>query len=78
LPLALARKHAVVEELSQYLDDCYEELLGGGVTEAEAYQQTLTELNGRELLTRELQRWFDCCWIMAPTRTWPYPATGIL
>ncbi|HMX27582.1 MAG TPA: ABC transporter permease, partial [Blastocatellia bacterium] len=42
--------------LSQYLDDCYEELLSGGATEAEACQQTLAELHGSALMTRELRR----------------------
>src|SRR5262245_51663432 len=50
------RENAIVEELSQYLDDCYDELLAGGATEAEAYRQTLTELSGSELLRRELRR----------------------
>src|SRR5262245_51104068 len=49
-------ENAIVEELSQYLDDCYDELLAGGATEAEAYRQTLTELSGSELLRRELRR----------------------
>jgi hypothetical protein len=41
LPLAPLRENAIVEELSQCLDDCYEELLSGGATESEAYQQAL-------------------------------------
>src|SRR6266540_2069776 len=56
LPLAPVRENAIVEELSQYLDDCYEELLSGGATEAEAYQQALAELSESELLARELRR----------------------
>ena len=51
-----AREAAVVEELAQDLADCYEALLAGGASEDEAYQQTLAELNGSELLTRKLQR----------------------
>ncbi|MGH9853272.1 MAG: ABC transporter permease, partial [Blastocatellia bacterium] len=51
-----AREAAIVEELSQYLDDCYAELLSSGATEAEAYQRTLAELSGSELLARELRR----------------------
>jgi putative ABC transport system permease protein len=47
---------AIVEELAQYLDDCYAELLSSGATEAEAYRQTLTELHGSELFARELRR----------------------
>jgi len=48
LHLAPAREAAIIEELAQYLDDYYAELLSGGVTEAEAYRQTLTELDGSE------------------------------
>src|SRR5215813_12396644 len=55
LPLAPTREAAIVEELSQYLDDCYDELLASGATEAEAYQQTLAELSGSESLARELR-----------------------
>src|SRR5262245_6032273 len=56
LPLTPLRENAIVEELSQDLDDCYEELRGGGASEAEAYQRTLAELSGSELLARELRR----------------------
>src|SRR5262245_53067401 len=56
LKLELTREAAIVEELSQYLDDCYDELRSGGATESEAYQQTLTELSGSESLQRELRR----------------------
>src|SRR5262245_23349449 len=56
LRLAPAREAAIVEELAQYLDDHHAELLAGGVSEAEAYRQTLTELDGGELLAHELQR----------------------
>jgi len=56
LQLTPAREAAIVEELSQYLDDLYAELLTGGATEAEAYRQTLTELDGSELLAHELWR----------------------
>ncbi|MBO0858644.1 MAG: ABC transporter permease [Chloracidobacterium sp.] len=51
-----AREAAIVEELAQYLDDCYAELLAGGAAEAETYRQTLTELEGSELLDYELWR----------------------
>ena len=50
LRLEPAREAAIVEELAQYLDDHYAELLADGATEAEAYRQTLTELSGSELL----------------------------
>jgi macrolide transport system ATP-binding/permease protein len=49
-----AREAAIVEELAQYLDDCYAESLAKGATEAEAYSQSLTELHGSELLVHEL------------------------
>src|SRR5262245_54526839 len=50
------REAAVVEELAQYLDDCHAEWLARGATEAEAYQRTLAEMSGSELLARELRR----------------------
>ena len=56
LNLSPAREAAIVEELSQDLDDCYAELFAGGATEAEAYQRTLAELSGSEMLQRELRR----------------------
>jgi len=56
LELKPTREAAVVEELAQDLDDCYAELLAAGAPEAEAYQQTLAELSGHELLARELRR----------------------
>src|SRR5690348_12774354 len=51
-----AREAAVVEELAQYLDDCYTELRSSGATEAEAHQRTLAELSGSESLAHELRR----------------------
>ncbi|MBO0858555.1 MAG: ABC transporter permease [Chloracidobacterium sp.] len=51
-----ARESAIIEELAQYLDDCYVELLAGGAEEAEAYRQTLAELSGGETLQHELPR----------------------
>ncbi len=56
LQLAPPREAAIIEELSQYLEDCYAELLSSGATEAEAYRRTLAELSGSELLARELRR----------------------
>src|SRR5262245_21919798 len=56
LQLTPTREAAIVEELAQYLDDCYAELLTRGATKAEAYLQTLTELHGSELLAHELRR----------------------
>jgi putative ABC transport system permease protein len=51
-----AHEAAIIEELAQYLDDCYAELLSIGAAEAEAYQRTLAELSGGELLAHELRR----------------------
>jgi putative ABC transport system permease protein len=56
LRLAPTREAAIVEELAQYLEDCYAELLAGGASEAEAYEQALADLSGSEFLTRELRR----------------------
>src|SRR5215510_10664861 len=54
--LSPTRENAIIEELSQYLDDCYDELRASGVSESEAYQRTLAELSGSEMLQRELRR----------------------
>jgi len=56
LKLEPAREAAIIEELAQYLEDCYAELLSSGATESDAYQQTLAELSGSELLAHELRR----------------------
>ena len=56
LRLAPTREAAIVEELAQYLEDYYTDLLAGGATEAEACRQTLTELSGSELFAHELRR----------------------
>jgi putative ABC transport system permease protein len=56
LKLEPTREAAIIEELAQHLEDCYAELLAGGATPAAAYRQTLAELSGGELLTRELRR----------------------
>jgi putative ABC transport system permease protein len=53
--LAPTREAAIIEELAQCLEDCYGESLTSGATEAEAYQRTLAELAGSELLARELR-----------------------
>jgi putative ABC transport system permease protein len=55
LKLEPTREAAILEELSQYLADCQAEWLASAATEAEAYQQTLDELSGSELLARELR-----------------------
>src|SRR5262245_18122121 len=56
LKLEPAREAAIIEELAQHLDDCYEDLLAAGASEAEAHRAALTELSERNLLARELQR----------------------
>src|SRR5262245_19730828 len=56
LRLEPSREAAIIEELAQYLDDHYAELLAGGATEEEAWRQTLNELDGSELLAQELRR----------------------
>jgi macrolide transport system ATP-binding/permease protein len=56
LRLAPTRETAIIEELSQHLDDCYAELLTSGATPAEAERRTRAELSGNELLARELRR----------------------
>jgi len=50
------REATIVEELAQYLEDCYAELLASGATGDEAYRTALAELSGSELLARELRR----------------------
>src|SRR5215510_4304935 len=56
LKLEPTREAAIVEELSQHLDDCYEGLLASGAKEAEAERRTLTELSESELFQQELRR----------------------
>jgi len=56
LKLEPAREAAIVREISQHLDDRYQELLVGGAIEAEAYRLTLAELSESELFQRELRR----------------------
>ena len=53
--LTPAREAEIVEELSQHLDDLFEEELQGGATHEEAYQAALRELSGSDLLL-ELRR----------------------
>jgi predicted permease len=55
LRLAPTREAEIVEELSQHLDDRYEELLANGVTEVEACRTAIAELNEGALL-RDLRR----------------------
>ncbi|HMX27587.1 MAG TPA: hypothetical protein PKC13_18480, partial [Blastocatellia bacterium] len=54
--LALTREAAIVEELAQHLDDCYEESLAGGATEADAYCRALAELSEGDALAQALRQ----------------------
>src|SRR5262247_2997153 len=56
LNLEPAREAAIVREISQHLDDRYEELLGSGLAPAEAARRTLEELSASEIFERELRR----------------------
>jgi len=40
----------IVEEMEQHLADYYADMLSGGATEAEAYRQSLDELESSEML----------------------------
>ncbi|HEY4285315.1 MAG TPA: ABC transporter permease, partial [Chthoniobacterales bacterium] len=55
LELPPAREAEIVEELSQHLDDEYEQSLARGATESEAYKTALSGLAQRDLLA-ELKR----------------------
>src|SRR5262245_59058782 len=56
LKLEPPREAAIVEEISQDLDDCYEESLAGGAAEEDARRRALEGLSGSETLRRELRR----------------------
>jgi hypothetical protein len=56
LNLAPTRESEIVEELSQHLEDRFEELLAKGIPEEEARRSVLEELKGGNLLAQELQR----------------------
>src|SRR5258706_3109245 len=56
LMLDATREAAIVEELSQHLDDRYEELRAGGATEEDSFRRTVAELSSSKLLARELRR----------------------
>jgi putative ABC transport system permease protein len=56
LNLAPTREAAIVEELSQHLDESYAELLASGVSQGEAYRHVRTELHDGGLLTHRLRR----------------------
>jgi putative ABC transport system permease protein len=56
LKLEPAREAAIVQELSQHLDDRYAESRAGGATDEQASNAALAELSGGELLAQELRR----------------------
>jgi putative ABC transport system permease protein len=56
LGLSPAREAEIVEELSQHLDDQYEQAMSRGADEAEARQAVLAELNENDLLAPGLRR----------------------
>ena len=56
LGLPPARESEIVEELSQHLEDQYEQSINRGASEEEAYQTTLRGLAENDLLARELKR----------------------
>src|SRR5947207_14406092 len=56
LHLLPTRENEIVEELSQHLEDQYEQSLSRGASEEEAYQETLGTLADNDLLARELKR----------------------
>src|ERR1051325_9385993 len=56
LRLAPTREAEIVEELSQHLEDRYEQLIISGSWARAAYQTSLSELADNDLLTSELRR----------------------
>jgi predicted permease len=56
LKLEPARETAIIEELSQHLDDRFSELRAGGATVEQASRAALAELSGGGLLAQELRR----------------------
>ncbi|HWP44789.1 MAG TPA: ABC transporter permease, partial [Blastocatellia bacterium] len=56
LRLEATREAEIVEELSQHLDDRYQELMAGGATPDEAHRVAIAELSESEALARELKR----------------------
>ncbi|HWS88053.1 MAG TPA: ABC transporter permease [Pyrinomonadaceae bacterium] len=56
LKLKPTRESEIVEELSQHLDDRYEQSLRGGASHEEAYRATLQELTESDLLAQGLSR----------------------
>ena len=57
LKLEPAREAAIVREISQHLDDCYQEALSSGATPEEAERLTLAEI---WVMTRDQQEYQTC------------------
>src|SRR4029450_10441279 len=56
LSLSPAREPEIIEELSQHLEDGYEQEISRGATEEQAQREALEELNVSESLGRELKQ----------------------
>ena len=56
LKLEGAYEAEVIEELSQYLEDCFDGLRASGIPEPEARRRALAELSDTTLLARQLRR----------------------
>src|SRR5690242_10299879 len=56
LRMEAAAEADLTEELAQHLEDCYQELLSGGASEAEAYQSAIAELDDLYPLRAALDR----------------------
>ena len=56
LGLSPAREHEIVEELSQHLEDQYEQARDHGASEEDAHQEVLSDLNENQLLAPALRR----------------------
>ncbi len=55
LRLSPAREAEIIEEVSQHLDERYDELRRGGATEDEAYRLAIEELRDSDTLARHMQ-----------------------
>ncbi|MGH9763870.1 MAG: permease prefix domain 1-containing protein, partial [Blastocatellia bacterium] len=56
LNLTPLRENEIVEELSQHLEDRYQELRSTGTSDGQAYEIALSELIHNDLLARDLKR----------------------
>jgi putative ABC transport system permease protein len=55
LQLSPVREAEIVEELSQHLEETYDRALSSGLSEKEAHEKVMEELNTADLLRRELK-----------------------